>query len=274
MMKTNFKKIVVGVLTLSFVIAPTVTFAKPERADLQGKAALKASALGIEARTEAELKVSANRDFCIRFTDSAAKLQTKLTENVAKIENGQTKNLSDISKKRNERDAKLQAKRTDSDASRQEAFAKLQAKGITEAQKAAIVTFEATIKAGIDARRAAINTAVSTYTTDFDKLVASRQAKVDVSVNTFKAAVQAAVAKAKADCAAQVDAKTVKVTFNTSMNAAKKQFQTDRESLDNIRSATEKLRKTRDEAIRKAILNFQTLALKARADLKLVLSQS
>ena len=98
----------------------------------------------------------------------------------------------------------------------------------------------------------------------------SHSGAIDTAIATFKSTVNAALTKAQADCAANVDPKTVKDTFNKSVSDARKVLQDARKSAE-MASGLATLKQTRDTAIKAAEQAFKTATDAARAALKLAL---
>jgi ElaB/YqjD/DUF883 family membrane-anchored ribosome-binding protein len=91
---------------------------------------------------------------------------------------------------------------------------------------------------------------------------------------TQKAAIDAAIAQAKSDCATGVEASEIRTELANAIKEARAQFQTDRAAVEKIKSQIEALRETRKEAIKEAQDKFNETLADAREALKEVLDSA
>ncbi len=244
-MKNNLKYI--GVFALvAVIILPTTTFA---------------------ARSESTVR-NAGTQFCATLDKRATEVNSKIDDKKEKLDIRQHDRLNKKSADRSERDTKLEMHRDGWDDHRGERITKLEAKATTDAQKAAVAQFNTTMTAAINARRSAIDTAISTFRTGVDSITGTRVSAVDTAIATFKTARQSALEKAKTDCAAGVDSKTAKATFEASMKAALNTFKAAKTAVIKKNDVTV-LSQARKAAIEKAVADFKVTMDAAQATLKL-----
>jgi hypothetical protein len=92
--------------------------------------------------------------------------------------------------------------------------------------------------------------------------------KVDAAVAAYQSAVNAAGTKAKSDCAANVDSKTIKNAYNDAVKAAHKKFQSDTKGALKLNPTIKALRDARRTAVKNAQATFKSAAQAARTTLK------
>lgn len=205
---------------------------------------------------------------CERLTQFADQVMTRLAEHEQKYGERYTERLSKINGREVEQDARLVNRRGEQTEQRSEWYTKLEVKATTDAQKAAVAIFRSTIDVAITTRRAAVDKAVADFRIGLDAVIAARKATLDGIAATFTTSMNTALAKAKTDCAAQVDPRTVRETLRVALEAARVKFQTDKTAAEKARTTIEALRVTRRTAIKNALDAFRATAEQARAQLK------
>jgi hypothetical protein len=205
---------------------------------------------------------------CSVYSDKASRAVQNLANRQIKIDNGRTNLLSKLNFNRANTDKRLADNRLNADQKRADVFARLQGKNLTDAQKAAIATFQAAVAQAVTDRRTAIDAAITAYRTALDQAIASRQGNVNTATTTYAAAVQAAYAKAYSDCQASVSRKTINTNLNAALKAARKTFVADRQTYTNFWSTISPLAKTRQQAIAAAEATFKTALNAAKTALK------
>ena len=206
--------------------------------------------------------------FCANFDTQTTKLQTKAAEKEIELGKTREERSGKLAKSRESRDNKLEEAREKGSTARTEQYAKLLGKATTDAQKQAVATYQATITAAIATRQAAVNAAIASFQSGVDGLLAKRKTDTDSALKKFKDAVYAAEAKAKADCAAGVDEKTIRQTLRTAVAAVRTQLQADRKVLTPMSTEIATLTKTRRAAVDKAFADFKATAETAKTTLK------
>lgn len=206
--------------------------------------------------------------FCTRFTE---RLESRGERMEKRVGNTKEHILNRTSRRTDRRDARntwLDGKRDTQDERRAALYATLDAKAETDAEKAAVVEFKKTVDAAVGTRRNAIDKAIEDFRTAVDALIASKKTGVSDAYATFKSAVDAAAAKAKSDCEADVDPKTVMSNYQAAVKIARESLKQDRSSIDKMRDDIEALTETRKQAIESAITAFKSTVEAAREKLK------
>jgi hypothetical protein len=211
---------------------------------------------------------SVAQNFCSRITAFGAQIETRLNDRQTALKikrDGEKKRLIDHRAAYQEKKKEV---RTEAATKRNEALKKLEATVETEEQKNALIAFKAAMETAMTARKASVDAAQKAFQEGLDKVVADRKASSDAIVASFRAAVKAAFAAAKADCAAKTDPETVKENLKAALEAARQKFQTDRNALAKQGDAVKVLVETRQAAFQKAHDDFKAAAEKARDELK------
>jgi len=250
-MRANFKSILkTGFLVslLAIILLPLWIFAQNTNDNQKGKA------------------------ICTTISNLASKYDQRVSDRETKLEEKRTEITDRINNLWAERDAKLAEKRTKWDTNREEHFAKLEEKAVTDGQKQALLVFRQAVTTAITSRRAAIDEAIKNFRQGVEQAKINRKAKVDTLNNTFRNSVKAAFEKAKTDCDAGVDIATIRENFREEVKAAKDKFESDRKDLEKLQTSMETLITTRREAIKKAIDDFKLAMEKAESDFKVAFS--
>lgn len=213
------------------------------------------------------------KGFCTRVNEFTSRIDERITDREAKLQAKRQERANNLVEQKNKRDTLRSKNRVGRDENRQEHYTKLESRATTDAQKQAVVVFKTTVEAAVSARKAVVDNAIKAFRQSVDQSIASRKSAVDGAINTFKNAKIAAVEKAKADCAARVDPRTVRETFRTNMKAAQDKFKSDRQAIETLKDTFEPIRTARKQAVEKAIADFKMIMEKARTDLKATFPQ-
>ncbi len=187
------------------------------------------------------------------------RLDVKRDEIIAKINIEEKNRDQDVSIERDREDAKIANINAD-----------LKIVADTDAEHAAIVVFQADIRAAVTARRKALDAANTTFRAGIKAAHESRRIAVAAAIKKYSTAINAAFAKAKADCARSVAPATVKEQLAASVRAAKLTLQADLQAIDTMGKRVQPLITARRAAHAKAQADFQTSLEAAKAKLKLV----
>jgi len=252
MMKIKCKKFITAILSLmigAVLLAPAVTYAQND--------------------TATSTPTKTVKDPCAIYSEKMATLAQKTADNQANLDLKRANQLSSLNNKRADFDNRLAGSRLNSDQKRAVQIGKLMDRAsTTDAQKAAIASFQSAVEKAVADRRTAIDSAIAAYRAALDKALADRKTSVDQATSAYKDAVKAAYAKALNDCQAKVDKKTVRKNLNADLKAAKTKFNTDRQSINKFIVLIAPLAKTRQQAINDAAKSYQTAINAARTDLK------
>ena len=206
--------------------------------------------------------------FCTTISNLASKYDQKVANRETKLEEKRTEITDKISSRWTKRDEKLAEKRAKWNTNREEHFAKLEEKAVTDEQKQAFLIFKQAVTSAIAARRAAIDKAIDDFRQGVEQAKIDRKSAVDALGNTFRNSIQAAFEKAKTDCDSEVDPATIRTNFRAEVKAAKEKFESDRKEMEKLQTSMEVLINTRKEAIKKAVDDFKAAMEKAKADFK------
>ncbi len=264
-MQINSKIIFSATLVASLSLVFPVSAAQ---AKLEGPETNRPTTTKEAISTNKDTAKEAAGNFCTRFSTEHTNLESKLAEKEQELNTRRQERAEKTIEKRETRDEKLDSVRDQGDTQREANFTKLLEKADTDAKKAAVEAYKKTIQDAITKRRTAVDAALKTFRDGVNAAAVTHKAAVDKAIETLKTATDAATTKAAADCAANVPPTTVRQTFMKSMEAARKAFQTARNSTSNPGKKVEELAKAKNASIKAAFDEFRTTAEKARATLK------
>jgi hypothetical protein len=256
----QIKKSILAFFALSMILSPAASSAEIRPQDKKAEPSSK-------VRTLSEEPTTPSANFCTRVVESLSAVSAKLNENDGRLREKRTETQNKLKERRDERQAAINEKRTETVSKAEESLKELDLEATTE-QKAALQEFRTTLNSAQTKRKAAVDAAMQTYRTGLDKLVSARHEAARTATATFKTSVSAAIQKAKTDCAAKVDPKTVRETFTTSLKAAQEQLRTDLKNVEKPGQEVQALAKVRNEAVRKAHDEFRATMKAAHEKLK------
>ncbi len=179
------------------------------------------------------------------------------------------KRASNIQTKRTEWLAKVTAARAEAAKKRDENFVKLDTAATTDTQKAAVAKYKQAVLDAVTVRQVAHDANFVTYFKAVDALLASQKNNSGGDVAAFQTAVAAAISTAKASCASGASADSIKTALNAALKAARESFKGQRtQDQGTIKSQLETLKKTRNDANKKANETFKATVEAARTELK------
>ncbi|MFA5165700.1 MAG: hypothetical protein WC449_00135 [Candidatus Paceibacterota bacterium] len=208
------------------------------------------------------------KSFCAKIIEQDIKIQNGLQEKNDRALQNQNENQKKLDQRRSYNDTKLADKRKNWDKNSDSKFEKLLGKADTQAKKDAIAAYQKAVAEAVTARRAAIDTANEAYRKAVNTALTARKNKISTLLEAYKKAIGDAITKAKADCQAGKDSKTVRTAFLAATKAAHQKFSADKKAVEKIGSNLEDARDTHNEAIHKAQIAFSTAIEKARETLK------
>ena len=187
--------------------------------------------------------------------DTSAKLIAKTNDALAKIKDTWTN--ADIKR----------------DVARVETEAKIAEKvniGATAdaAKKTALETFKTNINGAVDARKNALDLAVSAYRASVTQAITARKTSIDGILGTYTNAISTALNKVKGDCANGVDSATIKSNFTASQQSAQAKMKNDNANLSNSADVIKTAAETQSNTIKQAEADFKTALEQARTNLK------
>lgn len=212
--------------------------------------------------------VTAAKGFCANVTEFQTAISGKLAERLANIDTHKDDRLKTIADNRAKRDTELSQDRAQWDQNRNDHYAALLAKASTTDQQTAVATFKTTIETAVTARRAAIDVAIKAYRDGVDTAVGSRQGTITMAAATLKTSMDTALQTAVTDCTAGKDSKTVRVAAMAAIKNARTAFTTSVKGLDKSDTTIQTLAKTRSDAVKKAIADFEVAKKAAEKTLR------
>lgn len=208
-------------------------------------------------------------DICARISDLADQAQQRSGD----IKTPQERRTNWETRK-SDQDAKLAQLRTQWNANRDAQFTALEAKATTDAQKAAVKTFEATVKEAISAREAAVDGAKATFRAGVEKLIDQNgQGKTD-NREAFQAAVKTAFDQAQASCDKGTDPATVRTQLRAALEKAKSNFQSGKQTVPKVGTDIQALIDARNKTMNDAMTAFRQTMEQARTALKTAFGDS
>jgi hypothetical protein len=279
---TNLKtsKRYLSALSLAVILtSPAIALAENEGANTRWtQRAEEAKAKMEERKADREEKQEERKDnrqeaFCSRFTETIERINGRLEDRGANVKDRVENRGEKRSDRRDGRDEWLGEKRGTQDERRSALYTKLDERADTDAEKAAVAEFKSTIDAAVVVRRSAVDKAISDFRSAVDSLVGSKKDGVSSAYTEFKSAADAAIAKAKSDCAGDVDPSTVRSTFNAAMKAAREGLKDDRSTIDKVRDDIQTLAETRKKSVEAALATFKTAVETAKEKLQGVMGK-
>jgi hypothetical protein len=244
----------VAAMTAAGLLVPSFAFA--QRVDLRTE--VRAPGVRVEARAEA----------CTNIGARLGGIETRLLDVRTRLDARHNDREQTLEKRRSDRASDVSVIRDNAEARRVQASARLEALADTDAERAAIVEFQADVRAAVEARQAAYAAANAAFRQGVDASATSRRTQAESSVSTFRAAIKAAIEKARTDCAAGKDVATIRADFAAAVKAAKDRFAASRTSMDRVGAQARALAETRKAAHVKAMADFRAAMEAARVDLK------
>jgi hypothetical protein len=209
--------------------------------------------------------------FCTNVTKTKENITGTTKVKADTLKSGFDKRTSSLTTKRAEITTKVSANRLKSDAERTHRFAELEAKAKTDAQKAAVKTYEDAVLAAIAKHRAAVDTADKTFLDGVTASVETRQSQLVALTQGYQAAVSLAITQAKVSCSAGVAPTTVRQNLSTTLKTIQAKFTDARKALEKSKPNLDPLKDAHKAAIKQADADFRTALKSAYTALKAVL---
>ncbi len=154
------------------------------------------------------------------------------------------------------------AGRTDTEIARNENFTRLEGKAKRDSDKVALNIFKDAVSKNVTARRAKTEEAKKVLNEATVKITEARKTALNTAKDTFITASQNALTQAQSSCASAVDAKTVKTSYNSTMNKARTAFEKVRKTTTSKEMLA--LKKVFKESVKKADEDLRAINLNAR----------
>ena len=221
-----------------------------------------------------KVTTQSSNEFCSKLTTATDKISSEVNKKKDELDKKKTEKSEKLKESQNEWAKKLTEFRTKEDTTRAENFGKLDELAKTDQQKAAVAAYKQAILAAVAARRTGHDTNQQTFLNAVKTLVSSNKQEVDNDKTVFANAVNAAIANAKASCAAGVPTNEVKAKLQSDLKSAREKFKTERKDDESMKGKIKALNETRREADKKVKETFKTATEIARETLKAAFPQT
>lgn len=213
-------------------------------------------------------------NLCLRIADQVVGLANRVSDRVGRVDSDKGDKVSKLNDAWSKFEGDRQNSRDKEDTNLSARLSKLSETGRTDAQKQAIAVFQAAVQNALQAKRTAIDAATKVFHDGVDNLMNSRNAAVSSTLLALKAAFQTASDKVKADCAAGVNAKTVRTTFLNAVKNAQKSYDAAKKSQNDFSFQMKALTDAKQVAFKKAQDDFKSAVNQAKNALKAVLGEN
>jgi hypothetical protein len=167
-------------------------------------------------------------------------------------------------------DQKLSDKRIKSESDKASRYTKRYTHAKTDAQKAALDTYKATVEKALTDRRTAIDSAIKAFRDGVTLIFTGTDGTTKTAYDTFKTGIDTAFATASADCTAGLKKPAdIRASFEASVKTARKALEANINTTD-IRAQVTALATTRKNAFTAAESAYKTTVSAARSELHTV----
>jgi hypothetical protein len=205
---------------------------------------------------------------CSRLDNVLDRLSSDVNTRVAKITTERQNNAAKLAANRSDWDNKIATARKNWDNTRNQYFAKLEAKATTDQQKTAVQTFETSVDAAVTVRRSAYDANRATYRSAVNTAITNNQSDIDQAIATLRSDYSAAVAKAQSSCASGTAYKDVAATLTADLQVARTKFKASRAANPNIAQTVKSLASAEKTADQTADQQFKASVNAAYAQLR------
>jgi len=223
-------------------------------------------------REGAVKRAAAGADICANISTMRTEALARVTERTTTLQGKKDEHKTKFAAGRTERHDALATKRSEGDAARKTQFDALSARASTTEQKSAVTTFTTEVERLISVRRTAVDAAIKA----FEDGAAALQSEADSAVGSLSSGVQTDVAAAfdaaAASCTAGKTGAEVVTELKTAMQAMHTKRVGDKGTY-NFKDKFEALRATRKASVEKAMADFKTGMDAARTTLKASLTK-
>jgi hypothetical protein len=168
----------------------------------------------------------------------------------------------------------MKTERMNADGHHQEAIAKLKKLAGNDAdKKAAVATFEATLKTLITTRRTAVDMAVKNFQDGVVALKTERGTAMSSWSSSNEEALENAMESVRTACANGGESKEAALAFKKAMTASREEFKGAKSEFD-FQTRLKALQQVRKDAIAKAVADFKTGFDAAKTILKTAMGES
>jgi hypothetical protein len=209
----TFSKIVGILSVMGFVLAPVAVFAE------------------IDGDANVALKANGHINFCNAINSEDFKTLVNFQQGLETRDDHRGDRDEKVEEKRGWFDQKREDKQGEAQDKVEDRFAKLESKALTDIQKQGLLSARMAIQAAMDFKSSDMDAMIKEFRANMDTIKSEHRTEMDASFGNLKVALDEAIAKAKADCAAGVNPDTVRANFQASVKAAHDQFTTERKDI-------------------------------------------
>lgn len=219
-----------------------------------------------EAAETAEERVE--QEVCKRLGAQAVRIHASVADRADRVEERVQTRAERLSSERNSRDEGLMKSRTAHAERRFAMYEKLRQQADTAEEEAAVDAFEAAIEDAVGARQSAADAAIEAFRAGVDDLSKDHVSAVLERKRAFEAAMETAIASAKADCEDAAGEEAAERKMKRSIVEARQKLMSEQVRSEQMSDAVSDLAEERREAIDEANRDFRikvqeaTLALK------------
>src|SRR3989344_1125947 len=207
-------------------------------------------------------------NFCANLNQAVSVLDQGIITREGVLKTRQNERLQNLKNNRDLRDAKLAELKQGVMNSMSPVYAKIEALAKTDGQKTAVNNFKTAMENAVSARKNAVKTAALEYRQEIDRIIALRNSAIDNAVRNFKNSNQAAVKKAKTDCAAGVRPPIARTTFVSSIRTARSNLISNKQKIGIPSSLVKSASTEYKNTVAKANQDFKAASEKARLELR------
>ena len=222
---------------------------------------------------KADTQIKANAKACSELSNLQTKVNSDLGNRLSKHSNDHGQGTQKMVQARKDADIKRATARANADTTRTDNFTKLEAKATTDAQKTAVKTFEETVTAAVQVRRSTVDSAVTTYRAAIDAAISAQQTAADQAITTLKSEYTQAFATAQTNCIDQGFA-AVRAQLKTNLKNASDKFKASKPVMGDLEKTRQSLAATRDQSIKDAKIQFDSVFSAAVKNLKTALGDT
>lgn len=212
--------------------------------------------------------VTTGANFCAQLPQISAQITARVNEAMARIDAKRQEISQTLQNRQNNRSQQLQDARAKAKTERDEAYAQLESKATTDAEKQAVSAFESTMNTAVATREAAVDAARNAFWSGLQTVLQGRANAVKTAETNYQTSVNAAISTATSQCSSGTAPATARQNFINALQAARTKFASDRKAVDNAVPQVKALALTRDQAVQQAVSAFRATAEQARTTLK------
>lgn len=224
-----------------------------------------------QSYNENDIAVLPVAGFCMNLGELSATIGQKISVNEGKLITKMNERSQQVSESRSVRDKNIIDNRADWDAKRELRFTKLGDSATTDTQRSAVEAFKTAVIDAVTARRVSFDAAKLAFDGGIDKVVETKDVKIDAARSAYKDTEQAAMKRAEADCALKRNETTIRNALVASLKAGRVRIQSDIAAIEKLAELIQPLVDARAAALQKTQDVFRMSIETARTDLKGVL---